>query len=231
MKRALGPALAAVILAAAPAAAQQTFALPEGCDAYVTVQLRSCTVQHHFVCSGDPAGHQRRVDLEQDGLVYAGVVDAETQWIESAHLLAGHTERLAPGPADPARLSELMEVGEDSYDFRTLSSEVGETRYVGRDRLTGGIETIDGVPLHRTAFEIVAYSEGGAELWRAEGNEFVSTEWRIFLGGTGTVTTPGESRDYDDTPVEFIFPGEPGFLSANPKHGCGMMMSRLEVSR
>ena len=34
----------------------QTFSLPGGCTAYLTVQMSSCTVSHHFTCDGDPAG-------------------------------------------------------------------------------------------------------------------------------------------------------------------------------
>jgi hypothetical protein len=51
----------------------------------------------------------------------------------------------------------------------------------------------------------------------------------MFLSGTGRVTTPTDSFDKDDRPIEFIFPGEPGFLSANPKHGCGVQLSSFEV--
>ena len=47
----------------------------------------------------------------------------------------------------------------------------------------------------------------------------------MFLSGTGTVTTSEGSFDRADRPVEFIFPGEPGFLSPNPKHGCGVAIS------
>lgn len=215
-------------LLAGPVAAQGTFALPAGCEAYVTVQSRSCTVSHHFTCAGDPEGHQRRVDLTEEGLVYAGTIDAETQWIESFHVVSGHTERLAPAPADPASMTELMATGTDSYDFRTLSPEVGTTRYAGQDRLTGEVVQIDRVPLHRTAYRITATAADGSILWSGEGNEYISADWRMFLSGTGTMTTPDESWEVDDTPVEFIFPGEPGFLSSAPKHGCGVMMSRLE---
>ena len=51
----------------------------------------------------------------------------------------------------------------------------------------------------------------------------------MCLAGTGTVTTPRDTFERDGSPVEFIFPGEPGFLSANPKHGCGVVMSSLQV--
>ncbi|WP_185020686.1 hypothetical protein [Histidinibacterium lentulum] len=215
-------------LLAAPVAAQETFVLPEGCEAYVTIQSRECTVSHHFTCTGDAEGVQRRVDLGEEGVLYAGAIDAETQWIESWFPNTGHSERLEESPADPASFSELLATGEDTYDFVTLSDEIGPTRYVGRDALTGVTEVIDGVTLRQTEYSIRAYGPEGEEEWRSKGNEWISEDFRMFISGTSTITTPDETWQSDESPVEFIFPGEPGFLSANPKYDCGLMMSKLE---
>ncbi|KAA9006688.1 hypothetical protein [Histidinibacterium aquaticum] len=221
---------ALLCLLAAPAGAQ-SFSLPQGCDAFLTVQSRSCTVGHHFVCEGDPEGLQRRAVLGEDGLEFVGAIDAETQWIESHFMTSGHSERLEEAPRDPASFTELLETGEDTYDFRTISPEIGETRYVGRDGLTGVTETIDGVTLQQTEYSIVVYGPGGEEEWRASGNEWISTDFRMFLSGTSTITTPDDEWESDESPVEFIFPGEPGFLSSNPKYDCGAMMSKLEIAK
>ena len=221
------------LLLAAPASAQtrETFSLPPGCDAYLTVQSASCEVDHHFICEGDPEGHKQRVSFNEEGMTYIGTTDDETQWIRSFHPFTGHSERLEDSPADPASLTELLATGRDSYDFRTLSEEIGTTRYVGADELTGRTVTIDDITLQETSYEITAYAEDGTEIWNSKGNEFISRDWRMFLAGTGVVTVPSESWEKDDRPVEFIFPGEPGFLSVNPKHGCGVVMSSLEVLR
>jgi len=213
------------VMPALPVAAQQTFALPAGCEAYVTVQSAACTVSHHFTCEGDPEGHQRRVDLDEGGMTYIGSIDAETQWIASFHTITGHSEELEPAPVDRASLSELIETGVNTYDFMTLSDHIGPTRYVGEDRLTGETVVIDGVTLDQTSYEIRSMSADGTEIWRAAGNEYISRDWRMFLAGAGTITTPDGSFESDDSPVEFIFAGEPGFLSANPKHACGVVMS------
>lgn len=221
----------AFCLLAAPVAAQDrpaTFSLPAGCDAYVTVHGASCTVDHHFICANDPAGHQRRVSLDSQGMTYAGMIDDETQWVESFHALSGHSEQLAPDPSDPASLSELIETGVDTFDFRTLSEGVGTTRFVGSDTLTGRQVTIDDVTLDETAYQITAYDSLGNEIWQSAGNEFISRDWRMFLSGTGTTTNARGSFDKDNVPVEFIFPGEPGFLSARPKHGCGVAISSAD---
>ena len=221
--------LCLAVLTASPVAAQDTFALPAGCEAYVTIQSRNCSVSHHFTCEGDPAGHQRRVDLNEEGMTYVGVIDAETQWIQSFHVSTQHSEVLREGPADPASFTELVGSGEDTYDFYTDSDEIGATRYVGRDGLTGEVRVIDGIALRETEYSIVAYGPEGTEEWRSFGNEYISEDWRMFMSGRGTTITPGEEWESDDSPVEFIFPGEPGFLSANPKYDCGATLSNWEV--
>ena len=218
----------ALMALAAPALAQDrpaTFSLPAGCDAFVTVQSESCTVDHHFTCTGDPEGHKRRVTLDEQGMTYTGVTDDETQWISSFHVLSGHTEVLERDPDEPASLSGLIATGVDDYDFRTLSDEIGISRYVGQDTLTGRQITIDDVTLDETTYDITAYDSAGNEVWAAQGREFVSRNWRMFLAGTGTVTTPDGTYERSNRPVEFIFPGEPGFLSSTPKHGCGVAIS------
>jgi hypothetical protein len=218
----------ALICLAGPAVAQSgpaTFSLPAGCTAYLTVQSESCSVNHHFTCEGDTAGHQRRIALDEQGMTYLGEIDAEAQWITSFHPLSGHRERLEADPVEPASLSDLIAKGVDDYDFRTLSDEIGETRYVGQDTLTGRQITIDDVTLAETTYDITAFDAAGNVKWSSKGTEFISTNWAMFLSGTGVVTTPDGAFDRSDRPVEFIFPGEPGFLSSSPKHGCGVALS------
>ncbi|MCK0120608.1 MAG: hypothetical protein ABJO29_16385 [Yoonia sp.] len=216
-----------LISAAVPAVAQtaEVFELPAGCDAYLTIQTEACSVDHIFTCEGDAEGHQRRISIGENGVTYAGEIDEETQWVESFHVGSGHVERLEAEPRDRASFSELVEMGIDTYDFMTESEEVGKTRYVGQDSLTGEQITIDGVVLDQTQYNITAYDEAGDVKWASEGNEYISQRFNMFLAGSSKVTTENGTFDNDDNPVEFIFPGEPGFLSANPKHGCGETLS------
>lgn len=219
-------------LMAVPTTAQtvETFNLPAGCEAFMTVQSKDCTVDHHFICEGDPEGHKQRVSLDEEGLTYLGSIDEETQWVQSFHPRSGHSERLAPSNPDPASFSELINNGVDTYDFQTLSDEVGPSRFVGMDQLTGRTVTIDGVTLEETEYQITAYDGDGNEMWSSKGNELISRERRMFFSGPGVVTVPSGTFEEDDGPVEFIFPGEAGFLSANPKHGCGVVLSNSPVS-
>jgi hypothetical protein len=219
--------LAALWPAGVAAQEQRSFTLPSGCTAHLTVQSRACQVTHHFTCEGDPEGWQRRVDLDMDGATYVGAIDAETQWMESFHIGAGHRERLEEAPRDPASFSALLADGTDTFDFRTLSDEVGTTRYVGFDTLTGVTTQIDGVTLEQTANTIMATGEDGQTIWQAQGNEWISREFRMFLSGVSEITTPDGTFEMDNSPVDLIRPGEPGFLSAFPKHGCGETVSAL----
>lgn len=215
-----------LVLMPAPLAAQSTVTLPAGCTAYVTIQKRSCIVSHLFTCANDSEGHQRRVDYDEEGMVYMGRIDAETQWIESVHVRVDNVERLAPDPVDPASFTELLQTGTDTFDFRTLSDRYGDTRYRGYDRLTGKSVSIDGVPMEETEFEVTASDAAGAVLWRVEGREFIHRDWRSFLSGVRRVTTPDEAYETDGRPVDFAFPSEPGFLSSEPEIGCGDMISK-----
>ncbi|NDV02901.1 hypothetical protein [Pseudoroseicyclus tamaricis] len=219
------PLALALVAPAAPLLAQQTFSLPADCTGYMTVQTRACSISHHFTCSSDPEGWQRRIDLDPQGITYAGAVDSETQWVESFHVLSGHSETLAPDPNDPASFTELTETGRDSYDFRTISPEQGETRFVGRDELTGETRTINGLLLEETDYRIQAISPEGEILWESEGNEYINRENRLFLSGPGTTTVDGETFPSDDSPVEISFPGDPGFLAVEPLFGCNVVSS------
>jgi hypothetical protein len=217
---ALLPCLA-LVPAATLAQGGPTLALPAGCEAFLTVQSKGCMVTHYFTCEGDPEGWQRRVDMVMDGPTYAATVDSETQWIESADLSSGVLERLEEEPRDRASFSVLIEEGTDTYDFRTLSDQVGQQRYVGFDALTGVTQVIDGVELEQTEYEITAYDAAGEVMWESEGRQWISRDYRMFLSGQSAYTSPQGDFEVDNTPVAFILPGEPGFLGSFPRYDCG----------
>ena len=228
-------ALILALLLPGPAVLAQgrpTYALPQGCTASVTMQKRGCTVTHLFTCQGDPAGHLRRVDIEEDGPTYFGMIDSETQWIESQHVLANRTERLLPNPPDAASLSTLIATGRDDFDFVTRDSDGYETRFTGYDVLTGESEEIDGVTLQVTEFDVVASDANtGTVIWRVQGSEYIHRDWRTFVSGRSTYVTGEGEFTNDLRPVTFHFPGEAGFLSRSPIHDCGALISSLDDPR
>ena len=215
--------LVVLISLAAPAAAQK-FSLPQGCEGYLTIQNSSCSVSHHFRCDEDKNDEQRRATIDGKGLFYVGQTGGEAEWLESYHMRSGHTERQST-VLDSMSMSELFANSVDTWNFSTDSLEIGTTQYVGFDRLTGESVEIDGVMLLRTEYELTAFDEAGTEMWKSVGAEYVSRDWRIFIGGLSSYITPDDKFDSDDTPIEFINPGEPGYLSVNPKFGCGVEMS------
>jgi hypothetical protein len=208
-------------LVASPVVADtSTLALPGTCRAYLTTQNDDCVVAHYVTCTGDPAGQQAIVRLFPDGGDDIMIVDGEYQWLTTVDLLSGTVSTLGPEVADPGTLSELIDDGVDSYDFTTTDSFGSVTRFVGRESLTGQTLTIDGVTLEEAQNEMRALDSEGNEIWRAVGTEYVSRDWRLFFSGPGMVTLPNESYPTSGTPVEFLFPEEPGFLSTLAVTGC-----------
>ncbi|MDH3263755.1 MAG: hypothetical protein OEM24_07140 [Paracoccaceae bacterium] len=212
------------LLAALPAAAG-TFQPPAGCEGYVTVQSRSCKVSNHYRCAGDARGDQWRVDFGVNGAYFRSRIDYETQWAES-HESDGTIELLEPGARDPASFSELLATGRDSFDFSTMKSNGLRENVTGYDQLTGETVVIDGVALRRTKYDVRATRDDGSPIWQARGNEYIHPEWRTFLSGAGMVDLGDGYLPQDFSPVEFAFPGEPGFMTTIPLYDCEPMTAR-----
>ncbi len=213
------------LVAATPALAD--FTPPAGCTAFMTVQARSCMVSNHFRCDHDAPGDQWREDSGLNGPFFVGRIDAETQWMES-HNADGTVDRLAPNPPDPASFSELIATGRDTYHFTTVNSAGYAETMLGADMLTGETVVIDGVLLERTAYKIEARFEDGSLAYASRGSEFIHRDWRLFLSGTGE-TDFGDGAGFvphDMTPVEFRFPGDPGFSARIPKYDCDAMTAQ-----
>lgn len=210
----------AVILAllAGPVAAG-TFTPPQGCTAFLTVQNRSCIVEHLWTCTADAPGLQWRGEIDQRGLVYVGQIDAEAQWVQSFFLTSGEQERLISPAPDPASFSTLLQSGLDTYDF-SLDTGEGPHRVVGFDRIAERDVVIDGERLHRTEYSIRKTDADGDLIYEAEGSEYVSETHGRFFSGKGDVTRPDTTFSYDSRPVDFIYPGQGGFLSDTPLYGC-----------
>ncbi len=211
----------AALTIAAPAVAQQSFAAPEGCEATLTVQHKGCVMINVWQCEADDPGDQWIALLTQAGVFSLQKVDNEFQWIEN-YKVTGNERLLTPAD-DPASLTELFEAQIDTWDF-TLDTPNGEERHVGFDMLTGEETVIDGVTLLNTEFQGRTIDSEGIEVESGSGRQFVSEEHRLFFFGTAwDDATPDDIIDM--SPVEFIFPDEPGFFSANPKYECNVIES------
>ncbi len=205
-----------------------TFTPPPGCEGWLTVQMRSCKVSNHYRCAADAPGDTWRIDFGVNGAYFRSRIDYETQWVES-HNSDGTVEFLEANPADPASFSELISSGRDDYDFAQVSSNGSRQSVRGYDQLTGQTVTIDGVTLERTKYDATVTYDDGTLAYHAQGGEFINREWRIFLSGTGRIDLGEGPIPQDFTPVEFAFPGEPGFMSTTPLYDCDAMTASLPV--
>lgn len=222
-------ALAFAVLLAAPADAG-TWTAPDGCEVFLTVQTKGCRVSQHYRCVADPEGDQWRADFDQEGVYFLSHINAEAEWVESFDLNPTVRQTLDPEPLDPASFSDLMANGIDTFAFQLSSEDGNGSQVSGFDRLTGQTVVIDGITLSQTEFEASETDLSGNILRQSRGNEFVNAEWRVFFSGPSE-WDPGDGNylPVDGSPVEFIFPGEPGFLKTQPIYDCDAVMSLDET--
>lgn len=212
------------LVAAAPAAAQQSFAAPEGCEAKLTVQQKGCVMVNVWTCEADNPGDQWIALIGEMGVFSVQRVDAEFQWMESYKISGNETLQL---PADdPASLTELFENQVDTWDF-VIETETGTERNVGYDLLTGETTEIDGEVLYNTEYQGRTLDGDGNEIEAGSGRQFVSETHRLFFFGEAWDTaTPDQVIDM--SPVEFIYPGEAGFFADRPKYECNVIESGFQ---
>lgn len=225
--------LPAVLLSATAAAAQVQgglFTPPEGCETYLTVQSRSCNVTNHFTCPQIDPDHKYRTDFGEAGAYFTSRIDGDAQWITSGPSDAPTRTRTVDPITDPGSVSELIETGIDSFDFHQQSDDEGRTRVTGFDRILDEVE-IDGEPLYRTEFEMTRRDASGRIIEQVRGREYVSARHKRFFSGFATDVTEDarETNPRDRSPVEFIYPGDPGFRGTYPRYDCDLM-SALPLS-
>lgn len=211
-----------------PVTAQsRTWTAPEGCEITMTVQAKACRVSNHYTCAGDPAGDKWRADFDQEGLFFQSRINDEAEWVESIETNPRVIQTLDPGAADPASFSELLSSGMDTFEFALSKDDGSHTRVNGFDRLTGRTLRIDGVALEETEFDFTETDDAGTVLRRARGHEYISRDKRMFFAGPGeTDFGDGMWRPIDGSPVDFVFPGEPGFGSGQPIYDCDALTAQ-----
>ncbi len=202
----------------------QNFSVPEGCEPVLTVQHKGCVAVNVWQCEADNEGEQWLALLGEGGLFSVQKVDTDFQWLET-YKVSGNESLILPAP-DPASMTELLANGLDAYEF-TITKDSGDETTVGFDALTGETVVIDGVELLRTEFGGSTLNEAGVEIDQSAGRQFISEKHRLFFfGEVWDPATPDNVIDM--SPVEFIYPDEPGFFSANPKFECGVIDSRFD---
>lgn len=218
-----------ICLAGTVSHAQGTFEPPQGCTGKLTVQNRGCLMTHVWTCEGEPEGMQWVALFNEDGPFQVKQVDAEFQWLTTYYQNPVRREDMQVPAPDPESLTELFATGYDTYDFTVVPDrqDMAANRYVGYDRITG--ETvIDGEPLKTTEYGYDVIAPDGSVSYRREGRQYVSERHRIFiLGESWFADNPEDVRNLH--PVDFVYPGEPGFFAGRPQYDCSVMMSALEL--
>jgi hypothetical protein len=217
-------------MAALPAHAG-TFTPPEGCTLNMTVQSRQCRVSNYYTCAADNPGDQWRTDADQEGAFFTSKIDRETQWIESFDTDPPVVQRLVPGPRDPASFSNLLSAGRDDFAFDLTRDDGNDTSVTGYDKLTGETFVVDGIQLQGTEYEFTETDLAGNITRQSRGNEYVHPEWRLFFSGPGETLLDGQMLPLDGSPLQFIFPGEPGFAATQPLFECDDVLSWMPDAR
>ncbi len=214
--------LASVLILGATPAFAGAFTPPEGCSTFMTVQSRQCRVSNHYKCSADSPGDQWRADFDQEGPFFLSKINSEAEWVESYDLGTPVVRQtLRPGSQDAASFTELLTAGVDTFAFGLSRDDGQDSNVTGFDRLTGRSFVIDGVPLKETEFDFTETNPDGSILRQSRGNEYVNEEMRLFFAGpTQWNGGDGNFLPSDGSPVQFIFPDEPGFAATEPLFDC-----------
>ena len=213
-----------------PAAAAGPFQPPQGCTTTMTVRARACRVSNHYTCTADVPGDKWRADFDQEGMFFLSRTDIESQWVESFDLNPTVRQTLDPGASDPASFTELLG-GSDTFAFGLTRDDGEETDVTGFDRLTGKTVVIDGITLQETEFKFTESDRSGAVLRRSKGFEYVNADWRLFFAGPSEWDDGTGYVPIDGSPLQFVFPGEPGFGATQPLFDCDPVLSGLPHSR
>ncbi|MBN2630927.1 MAG: hypothetical protein JXR75_10365 [Rhodobacteraceae bacterium] len=210
-----------------------SFVPPEGCTTFMTVQARACRVSNHYKCSADAPGDQWRADFDQQGPFFVSRINAEAEWVESFDLGTEiGRQTLVPGAPDPASFSELLATGTDTFAFDLEHDGAERTKVNGFDTLTGRTVVIDGITLSETQFEFTETDLAGTVLRQSRGREYIHRDWRMFFAGPSEWNGgDGTFLPSDGSPVNFVFPGEPGFESTEPLYDCDPLMTRATPSQ
>lgn len=226
------PALLTVAFAAPASAAD--FGLPDGCDAFMTVQSKGCTVSLLWQCDVSPKGDFFEASFGPDGLETLTSYSAAYQWLDSVYTWDSSREEFLPPAKDPIELPMLLETGVDTYDFSMRRAEPDGSyniRVVGADRLTGETRMIDGFTMDIVGTSLQITAEDGTIEYESSGYQYFSRELgHFFLGKESVIWDDGSLVDYDSAPVDIILPGEPGFADTVPLYECEQLNAGLVLA-
>ncbi len=222
MNHRIAVTLATATLLAMPAQAR-VFTPPEGCEVFLTVQSKQCSVSNLYRCDTDTGGFAEAM-FDGEGMSAVVTYRAGYQWQDSLYMWDNSRERLVEPAEDPIDLPTLTDEGIDTFRFtmhRTAPGEDREITIVGADMLSGETTVIDGMTLDIVQTQLQILTEDGTVEYQSRGVQYLNRELGLFfLGPEEVLDDTGEATPYDNSPVDFIHPGEPGFAQTLPLYEC-----------
>ncbi|MZR15150.1 hypothetical protein GQE99_19195 [Maritimibacter sp. DP07] len=206
------------------AAAAADFNPPQGCETFLTVQARECSVSNFYRCEGSAPVRLWEALFSGDGIQSIVAYDDKYQWLDARYAWDNSREELLPPAEDPIDIDALIEEGIDTFRFtmrRSAPDDSREITVVGADILTDTTSTIDGRVLEHVRTEMQILRANGTVEYHARGIQYLDRDERLFfLGPEEVYDEAGNATPFDGSPVDFITPGEPGFAQTLPLYEC-----------
>ena len=187
--------------------------LPGGCNAYLTVQSKSCLVSYFYTFHADAEGLKWRIDLHEQGEIYHAKTEAEVRWLYALDMTSGISANLdETGSIGQASLTNLLQKDHDDFAFQMLSSSGEIIVLRGKDQLTGQTAIIDDLLLFQTKSTITVTDAEGNFLWDTPATEYVSPKHWVFFGGSNVYHTDKAKKFFNSFHLNFYFPMKWVFL-------------------
>jgi hypothetical protein len=196
----------------------QTYDLPKGCTAFLTIQGQGCQVRHLWTCTSDTEGEFWFASMGVDGVTIISQLSYGSQNLFASFPLSGRTETIAIA-RDPVDFDAYIANGQDSYDYDFVDDAGAVMTATGEFTTIDGTVEIDGRSLQQFERRFVT-ALPGQETQVTITTGYVDSGLHTFYTGRSWYED-NPKNVIDRTPVDFIFPGEPGFLSTLPSYGCG----------
>ena len=211
------------IASAASVAAEEVAVFPEACDPKLTIQAVDCTVTHYALCAFDGEAAAMQVRYDGSGLRQSQILDADNHplrvFSDTIDLRFDESVR-----ADRMSSSILLAKGTDGYAF-TLTSEtapISKMTFFGSDELTAKTVIANGFHLRelRGRYVRTTYFNGRSVTEAFEVEQYVEEEFGFFVPVRETRIGSAARKSSEQAPVDFLRPGDDGFLSVQPLY-CG----------
>lgn len=208
-----------IFWASTAGSAEDQAVFPETCAPRLTVQAVDCTVTHYATCETDGGGGVMQVRFNGAGVRETQILDADNHPLR---IFSGAVDLAfdQTTPADRMSSSVLLSEGADGYAF-TMSSARGPIRrmtFFGNDELIAEPFSANGFSFQKLRGRYVRtlHLNGGTVTIAVEAEQYVAETFGFFVPIKETQTQMSRKVMSDQTPVDFLKPGDAGFLSARP---------------